>query len=125
MHAHCSHRLHGGHRNRRELRDVAEGGLRFVATELLEVPCSLTFRSGMTRQRATLVAQGVTAWTETRQVNGKDVHLVGAKFEEILGPQAETAWFSRASSRRNRNPGKCRLKPAHKPRAGPVFDRRA
>lgn len=87
-------RLHGGHRNLAvELRDVGAGGVRFVASELLEVPCSLSIQLRDDATGAAIQAQGETAWTQTRQVDGRDVHVVGAKFDKILSLPADSAWF--------------------------------
>jgi hypothetical protein len=76
-----------------ELRDVAPGGLRFVASEPLQVPCPVHLQVREERSGSSLQARGETTWTETRRENGKDVILVGARFTEVLTPPAQSAWY--------------------------------
>ena len=116
-------RLHGGQRNLAvELKDVAEGGVRFVSSEPLEVPCSLALQVRDDATGAALQARGEIAWTRTQQVNGRDVHVVGAKFDEILSPPGERSWyFERVVAPIPKPWEKPATPPAHKRRAADRF----
>ena len=76
-----------------ELRDVGSGGVRFVASEPLQVPCLVNLQIRDDSTGSSLQARGATAWVETRRENGKDQVVVGAKFEEVLTPPSQSAWF--------------------------------
>jgi len=76
-----------------ELRDVGSGGVRFVASELLQVPCLVHLQVRDETSGSVLQARGAITWAETRRENGKDRVLAGAKFEEILTPSVESSWY--------------------------------
>ena len=76
-----------------EFRDAGAGGIRFVSSEPLPIPCPLRFQI---RQEATgrvLAAEGVSTWIETRGDQGRDMHVIGARFDRIATPPAESNWF--------------------------------
>jgi hypothetical protein len=76
-----------------ELKDVAWGGVRFIASEALDVSTLVNLNLRKEDSGQTLQARGVVAWVETSRVNGQDVRLAGAKFEEIVTPPAKAAWY--------------------------------
>src|SRR5262245_51947585 len=76
-----------------ELKDVGWGGVRFVAAEPMQVPCSVDLQIRDDASGASLQTRGVTRWTQTRKENGRDLHLAGARFDMILTPPADAAWY--------------------------------
>jgi len=71
------------------LKDVGWGGLRFTAAELPVVAGPLEIRIREEDSGTMLHARGVIAWVKTRNEDGRDVHDVGIRFQEVLAP-AET-----------------------------------
>lgn len=76
-----------------ELRDVAPGGVRFVASEPLQVQSLVNLQIRDQRSGSSLQARGATAWAETRRENGMDLIHVGARFDEVLTPSAQSVWY--------------------------------
>lgn len=117
-------RLHGSsHQNLAlELRDVGSGGVRFVASEPLQVPCMINLQIRDEATGSSLQARGATAWVETRRENGEDHVLVGAKFDEVLTPSAESAWYFEGRVSPQRKPWESQpAKSSTKPRAAARF----
>lgn len=76
-----------------ELQDVGSGGVRFVASEPLPVPCPLELQIRKEDSGEVLQARGEIAWVKTRSLDGRPVHVVGVKFDEIQTPPETCARF--------------------------------
>jgi hypothetical protein len=57
-----------------------------VASEPLPFPCPLHLRIQDDSTGESLRATGQAAWAETRRINGREVHVVGVRFDEVLAP---------------------------------------
>lgn len=105
-----------------ELRDVGWGGVRFVASELVPVPCLVNLQIRREASGETLLARGEITWLATRAVKGRDCHLVGARFDEILTPPAQAAWyFEGVVAPRPKPWEQPSAKRSHRPRAASRF----
>lgn len=71
------------------LKDVGWGGLRFTATEMPAGPGPLEIRIREEDSGTMLHARGAVVWVKTRREDGREVHDVGIRFQEVLAP-AET-----------------------------------
>jgi hypothetical protein len=71
------------------LKDLGWGGLSFVANAVPADAGPLEIRIREEESGTMLHARGVVAWVKTRRVDGRDIHDVGIKFQEVLAP-AET-----------------------------------
>src|SRR5687768_1872651 len=76
-----------------ELRDAGAGGVRFVSSEPLPVPCALNLQIREDATGRLLEARGETTWIETRGEFGRDIYLARARFDEILTPREDAPWF--------------------------------
>jgi hypothetical protein len=86
-------RLHAGRNLALELQDVGSGGVRFVASEPLPVPCPLELQIRKEDSGEVLHARGEIAWVKSRNLNGREVHVVGVKFDEVQTPPEACARF--------------------------------
>ena len=88
-----------------ELRDVGWGGVLFVASQPLQAPCPLSLQLREESTGEVLTAKGEVAWSQTRLADGRVIHLVGARFDEIFTPPAKCSRFFEepASGKRARN----------------------
>ena len=108
----------GGRNLAIELKDVGWGGVRFVSAEPLPVPCSVDLQIRDEATGATVNTRGETKWSQTRRENGRDLHVAGAKFEMVLTPPAEAAWYFEGRVALQPKPWATRsAKPASEPRA--------
>ncbi|HZL71854.1 MAG TPA: PilZ domain-containing protein [Planctomycetota bacterium] len=71
------------------LKDVGWGGLRFTATERPADSGPLEIRIREEGSGTLLHARGVVVWVKTRSEEGREIHDVGIRFQEVLAP-AET-----------------------------------
>ena len=76
-----------------DFRDAGAGGVRFVSSEAVAVGSLLDLQVREDATGRVLAARGETTWIETRGENGRDVHLVGVRFIEILTSRADASWF--------------------------------
>ena len=81
------------------MKDVGWGGLRFTAVEPPADPGPLEIRIKEEATGTMLHARGVVVWVKPRREDGRVVHDVGVRFQEVLAP-AETCsrFFDAASS---------------------------
>jgi len=76
-----------------ELRDLGWGGIQFVATDPLRPPCALSVQIKDPSTGGIFHARGNVTWCDTRRVVGREIHVVGVKFDEIYTPMATCTWF--------------------------------
>ncbi len=95
--------------------DVGPGGVRFVASEPLKAPCHLNLQIRDEASGEMLEATGEVAWVATRRLDGREMYLVGVKFDKILTPPAKCARFFERKAASRPAP------PAPKPRAANRF----
>lgn len=89
----ASSRLHqGALRNIAvEIRDIGPGGVGFVSSEPLPVPCHLNLHLRQDDTGVGLHARGEIAWSRTLKIGGREQYVVGVRFDEILSPPESQA----------------------------------
>jgi len=76
-----------------DLHDVGWGGIRFAASESIDRGSLLNLLIRDDATGESMNVRGEVVWVDPRNAGGRDLNLVGTKFDEILTVPAKCAWF--------------------------------
>ena len=77
----------------RELIDVGWGGVRFVCSEAVQLPCPVNLQIRDEASGEVFHARGEVAWVQARTRDGRESWIAGARFDEVLTPASKCALF--------------------------------